>query len=271
MCTPKEPHYFSEDFKAFSFINTLDAYQSLFKERKKNHKVAGEASVWYLYSENAIENIYNYNKDARIIVMLRNPIDLFQSLHQNFLNIGFEDKEDLKEAWDYQARRKKGENIPKYCPEPNLLQYKKVIKLGDQVEKLCSIFPEKQIKFITFDDFITQTENTYKSILSFLDLKYDNRIDFPIINQRRKSKIKMLNTCLLSPPKYIKNLWKLLKSIFGNDIVKLADKVILLNSRKIVDRKDISLNFREEIKKEIKLDIVKLSSIINKDLNFWLK
>ena len=271
MCTPKEPHYFANDLNGFNFVKSLDEYQSLFKGKNKNHKIIGEASVWYLYSENALENIYNYNKEAKIIVMLRNPIDLFTSLHQNFLYNGYEDKEDLKEAWDCQANRRLGEDIPQHCPDPKLLQYKRVLNLGDQVEKLCLIFPKKQIKFIVFDDFIEQTRNTYQSILSFLNVQYDNKVDFPIINQSKESKIKILNSYLLNPPKNIKKIWSLSKKIFGNNIVKLADKIILINTKKIIHKNNINLDFAKEIKKQIKPDVDKLSAIINRDLSLWLK
>ena len=55
MCTPKEPHYFSNELNGVAFVKTLDEYQNLFKGKNKNHKIIGEASVWYLYSENALQ------------------------------------------------------------------------------------------------------------------------------------------------------------------------------------------------------------------------
>jgi hypothetical protein len=271
MCTPKEPHYFADDLNGFSFTNTFDKYHDLFKGRKENHKVVGEASVWYLYSEKALENIYNYNKEAKIIVMLRNPISLFQSLHQHFVYNGFEDKKDLREAWSCQKNRLTGKNIPKYCPDPKLLQYKNILKLGHQVEKLYSIFPKRQIKFILFDDFIKDTINIYKSTLSFLDLEYDDKVDFPITNQSKESRYKALNHYYLNPPKYVKKIWGLSKKIFGNRIINFANKIILLNSKKKKVNENISVDFLLEIKEHLSSDINKLSRIIDRDLNLWLK
>ena len=271
MCTPKEPNYFSNDLNGLSIVNTLDEYQCLFKKRKKSHKVIGEASVWYLYSDKALNNIYHYNKDAKIIVMLRNPIGLFQSLHQHFIYNGFEDKEDLKEAWSYQKNRQTGKNIPKYCPDPKLLQYKDILKLGHQVEKLYSIFPKRQIKFILFDDFIRETSNIYKSTLSFLDLEYDNRVDFPITNQGRESRYKVLNHYFLNPPMSVKKIWDLSKKIFGNKIINFANKIILVNTKETRIKESINLDFIVEIKKQLRSDINKLSSIIDRDLDLWLK
>ena len=41
MCTPKEPHYFSNDLNGVAFVKTLDEYQNLFKAKNKNHKIIG--------------------------------------------------------------------------------------------------------------------------------------------------------------------------------------------------------------------------------------
>ena len=61
------------------------------------------------------------------------------------------------------------------------------------------------------------------------------------------------------------------KKIFGNNIVKLADKIILINTKKIIHKNNINLDFAKEIKKQIKPDVDKLSAIINRDLSLWLK
>ena len=271
MCTPKEPHYFSDDIKGISIVKTLDEYQHLFDKRKKRHQVVGEASVWYLYSDTAIKNIYEYNKKAKIIVMLRNPIDLYQSLHQHFIYNGYEDRKDLRDAWNFQQNRQQNDNIPKHCPDSKLLQYNNVLKLGYQVEKLYSIFPKKQIKFILFDDFIRHTKDTYKSTLSFLDLEYDYRDHFPNINKSKQGRYKALNQFFLNPPLCIKKIWNFFRKIFGNNIIELANKIILMNTKYVKNNKDTNSEFELELKELFRNEINKLSNVIDRDLNLWLK
>jgi len=79
MCTPKEPNYFSFDMNRPRAANTEEEYLRLFKNA--HEKVAGEASVWYLYSKVAIAEIMRFNPDAKIIAMVRSPIDWFRSWH----------------------------------------------------------------------------------------------------------------------------------------------------------------------------------------------
>ena len=271
MCTPKEPHYFSYDIKNISFVKTLDKYQRLFYKRKTRHKVIGEASVWYLYSDIAIKNIYDYNKKAKIIVMLRNPVDLYRSLHQHFVYNNYEDRKDLKDAWNFQLNRQQDNNIPKNCPDSKLLQYNDVLKLGHQVERLYSIFPKKQIKIILFDDFVGHPKDVYKSTLSFLDLDYDYRENFPNINKRREVRYDSLNKFLLNPPMYLKKVWNIFKKIFGNNIIELVDKIILMNTKDRTNNKNTNLKFQLELKKLFRKEIIKLSNIIDRDLDLWIK
>lgn len=41
----------------------------------------GKASIWYLYSERAVEEIGEFDPQAKIIVMLRDPVEILHSLH----------------------------------------------------------------------------------------------------------------------------------------------------------------------------------------------
>src|SRR5438093_1590857 len=74
----KEPHFFGSDLYHPGFVRNLDEYLSLFLEAG-NKKRAGEASVWYLYSRNAAAEIMAFCPSARIIAMLRNPVDMMYS------------------------------------------------------------------------------------------------------------------------------------------------------------------------------------------------
>jgi len=97
----KEPHYFGEDLKKRpdKFIDNEDEYLNLFKDAKPDQKL-GEASTFYLYSKSASREIKEYNPDAKIIIMLRNPIDFLNSLHSQLLFSGNEDEPDFEIAME---------------------------------------------------------------------------------------------------------------------------------------------------------------------------
>ncbi len=180
----KEPRYFADDMNIHLQVNTAQQYSNLFKARRDD-QTTGEASVWYLYSETAIKNIMKARPDAMFIAMVRNPIDMMQSLHREIYNMCWDDIEDVEKAWDAQDKRAKGLSIPKLCKDPKLLQYHDMCALGSQLERMFQIVPESQRLVLVFDDFAQDAETSYRQACEFLGLPSDNRTDFPPVNEKR--------------------------------------------------------------------------------------
>jgi len=68
----KEPHYFGSDLEYPRITKTEAQYLRLFSEAQDERRL-GEASVWYLFSQRAAQEIYEFNPLSRIIIMLRTP------------------------------------------------------------------------------------------------------------------------------------------------------------------------------------------------------
>src|SRR5262249_20365906 len=105
----KEPHYFARhtwrnpnDRLIPSYRNSLEHYLKLFQDVPEDSLAVGEASVRYLMNRKSLEEIAEFAPDARIIAMLRNPVDLAYSLHSELLKHYMEDVEDFEKAWGLQ-------------------------------------------------------------------------------------------------------------------------------------------------------------------------
>lgn len=264
----KEPHYFAEDFPQFRLVKPLDQYMGLFQKSTSEYLAVGEASVWYLYSSVAISNIYQFNKNAKIIVLVRNPIDMIYSLHFQALYTYDEDEKDFETAWKLQSLRKRGINIPKTCREPAILQYLQVGKLGEQIERLLKIFSSEQVKVICLEDLKTSANAVYEDVLSFLGVPSDGRLDFPHINVSKAHKYGWLGYITQRPPYPWRYIADSLKKIIGIERIGVLNKIRQLNARK-ESRKPLSPDFRAELANEFREDIEKLSRILDKDLSSW--
>ena len=64
---------------------TLEAYEALFEQAGEKHRWVCDASVWQMFSPNAVPAILDYCPDASFIVMLRNPVRMVPSMHRQQL------------------------------------------------------------------------------------------------------------------------------------------------------------------------------------------
>lgn len=80
----KEPQFFAADICGDQRnVTTLSEYLTHFREARTD--VIGEASTWYLGSRYAAHAIREFCPLARIVVMLRNPIDVMYAAHSERL------------------------------------------------------------------------------------------------------------------------------------------------------------------------------------------
>lgn len=268
MSYPKEPHYFADDFTHFHVARTLDEYMKLFGSCTADHLAVGEGSVWYLYSDNAIRNIHRFNSTARIIVMVRNPVDVVHSLHSHNIFSFAEDRHEIAEAWRLLAERKCGRSIPKKCIAPRFLQYREIAEFGAQLEKLYAAFPAEQIKCLVFDDLRDDPAQVYSDVVEFLGVAPDGRKEFPVVNENKVHRSKVLGSFLLRPPRPLRFAWRQFRKVRGVEVTKAIDKAMRLNSIE-VSRAPMDPEFRRNLALEFEEDVRKLSGLLDRDLTYW--
>jgi len=218
--SPKEPHYFATNFdESMRTVKTEEHYLSLFKNAKKI-QTCGEASIWYLYSEDALNNIAKFEPDAKIIVMIRNPADMIYSLHSQKIYSLDEDVLNFEEAWNLSWEREKGNFIPLRCREPKTLYYHKIANYKEQIDYLYKFFPKNNVKIIDFQEFQDSNLDVYKDVLAFLNIEYDGKKEFKKINERKVHKSNITaNLINFKRPKYLKSIINKIKEKLG--IVKI--------------------------------------------------
>jgi len=270
MSNPKEPMYFAKDILEIRGLSqSLQEYLELFQHSTDEHLAIGEATVMYLISSVAISNIYTFNKNAKIIVMLRNPIDMVQSLHSQMIYSLLEDELDFEKAWRLQNSRRCGKNLPKNSENAFNVLYKEFARYGDQMERLFNIFPREQVKVILFDDFKKSTLNVYNDVLAFLEVPPDGRTVFSIINKNKIARVWRMHYFIAKIIDNLDPLGRKIKKVLGLKSFGI-EKLIRLNTRPFKP-KPITSSFRAELVNGFRDDVEKLSYLLNKDLSYWLK
>jgi hypothetical protein len=267
-CEPKEPHFFAEDI-GLRYIKTHHDYDALFRKAGPQHLAVGEGSVCYLYSKLAAAKIKDFCPNARIIVMVRNPIEMAYSLHGQLFYARIEDEPDFSTAWGLQKTRQAGGRLPRGCRAPSLLQYRQVCELGVQLERLLEIFPREQVLVQVFDDFVRDPGKVYRTALDFLDIPDDGRATFPVINESKLARFNSLAWAnnRLKPVIVSAALW--LSHRFGIEIMSYLRKIESFNTKKF-RREPLSPQLRALMSDEFADDVQKLSNILQRDLGHWL-
>ena len=266
MSNHKEPHFLINkeigENRIPKAVKKLNEYSSLF-DGSDTFKYRGESSAMYLQFPNiAIKNIKKYlEKDIKIIIMLRNPIDRAFSGYQHVKRFNVDEELTFAQALDVCEER--------YFKQTSLTPATRYIHIGmyyDFVKKFMHSFSD-QIHVIIYDDFIADTQNELSKVFSFLKVK---KIEININEKYMVGGWKWKNS-------FFKNIF-MKKSFLKKIIKKIAPleflRIFLNDLFKYLftepdDKMDIAV--RKKLQNIYKNDVINLSKLLNKDLNFWIK
>ena len=128
----------------------------------------GEKTTDYLFCPHTAERIKRFSPNAKIIMILRNPVDMMFSLHgHNLYNEAFEDLKDFEEALKAEEGRKKEYMDSKDKWHPHIF-YREVARYPEQVQRYFDNFGRDNVKVIIFDGHIISCVKPNKKIPKFL-------------------------------------------------------------------------------------------------------
>jgi len=271
----KELHFFASDFPDLNKValRSVEDYLQLFSAAGDDHLAVGDISPLYMYSDVALENIKRFDPKAKIILILRNPVDFVHSVHQLNLGLLREDEPSLAKAWDLQEERRQGRGVPKSSRELKLVLYGELGSFGKHVKRVYDTFAREQVLVILFEDFARDPRAVYESILSFLGVPSDHRTEFPPVNAGFEARSRLLAR-IIHPPKFVYKTFMKVMSIFGvrfmNFVNTVYSKVEKLNARRS-PRNPIDPALRARLQEYFRDDIQILSGLIGRDLSAWTR
>ena len=257
----KEPRFFLREYYKDEYyknirnksIKNLDDYLRLYKNQNE-YKYYGDASPHYLAAYESAKQIKSFNPDAKIIIIIRNPIKrafsnyrLRRNNKREFLN--------FKEALEYE------------------LKYMNDFRLGSRhyirdgmyyrgIKEYKEIFGENCLVLL-HDELVENSYYIVNKILNFLRVKNFNSINTNFISQQTNINSESLIY------KIIKNKKSRLISKYLGKITKQVIKSFIY--KKLIYKKHEMTAVEKKILHEVfDPEIIKLQKLINKDLNHWL-
>lgn len=266
MSDVKEPYFFGSDLEIASYwrVENEAAYLALFADAGEAARI-GEGSVWYLYSELAAQEIKSFNPDARIIIMLRNPVDMIYSLHGQFLRSHNESIFDLKEALAAEEDRRRGRRIPTSAHFPKALLYRDVAGFTDQVKRFLDAFGSQSVHVILFDDFVASTPEVYRQTLRFIGVDDSFSPSFDVHNKAKPIRTAPDRRFLKTKPRLKRAIERTLPVSLRRAMGKMVESVFPPIERP----GQLSPDLRKELQGYFADEVARLGQLINRDLSHW--
>lgn len=257
----KEPHFFCSDHPITQLhpIRDYDEYIKLFPELTHKYVYIGEASTSYLFSDVAVPRIIANNSESRIIVALRNPIEMAIALHNEYQKYSNEIS-SFERAWRLQGQRLSGAPLPRPFSDPVDLQYGILSKTGAQVQRLFTRIDRKQVHIIIYDDLKQDTQGCYEKLLAWLGLPPDPDISFDRLNAGRNYRSTFVEKSL----RQARRVREALHIPGGLGVNALIDRFNVTRHYR-----PLRPAFEQELKDYFRDDVRLLSAILGRDLTHW--
>lgn len=240
-----------------NLINNLEEYKSFF-EQALNEQIIGESSPLYMLHPSAAQNIKNHLPYAKLISILRNPVDRAYSDFLFNLGRGTEPITSFTEAIQAEPQRIRDQYWYRW-------HYKSRGFYFEQIQRYFKLFDSAQIKIILYEELQHNTSTVLKDIFRFLGVdpsfqpEYSRKHNVTYVPRSR-----LISQSLQSKNSVAHNL----KNIIPKEIRRqFKQKIMSWNQQEFAE---LSLEIRQQLNKEYRNDIFQLQDLIQKDLSSWL-
>ena len=212
MSTVKETNHFTSNeindqrlYYNDTKIIKVEDYYSLFSE-SRGEKYIGEASVSYLFYNDISRKIYNFNPKAKIIILLRNPVERSYSHFLMDKRLGYVDVAFEKIVY----KTSKHELLSLY--------YQQFVELGyyfQQVKRYLDVFGKENVGVYLFDDLALDSQYVLNKVYDFLEI---DRVASSGVIKKHNVNMNPKNI-LVSNLYFSRTLRLIMKKIFSNKLL----------------------------------------------------
>jgi len=263
----KEPHFFNTDMNSGGAIRNETESLDLFAAAKRQTRI-GEASVYYLSSQATPEKIKRFCPTAKIIMMLRNPVDAVDALHAHQVAAWIEDIWDLEQALALEEERKRGLHLLAWMDDPHKLFYRQTVDFPVQLRRYSQFFGPENLHVIIFDDFKRDTAAVFRQTCTFLGVAPDIELEFPVVWSNPSFRSRVLARFVRKPPGVLRRLGRMFMP--GQLRTKVVSALNNWNSVR-APRQPMPADLRNRLTAEFTPQVNELSDLLGRDLSDWTR
>jgi hypothetical protein len=272
MSPVKEPKFFAVEGKELNFrgpndetsmnrgsITSIEAYRGLFRE-VTDEKAIGEASPLYLHSLEAPGRIKHYIPEARLIAVLRDPVQRAYSSFLQRVQKGQEPLHDFAQALREEENRMRDNWAPRWYSKRIGFYYA-------HLKRYYDLFEHDRIRVYLHEDLKADPVGVARDVVRFLGVNDaftpDISLRYNVSGVPRSAALQ----AFLSRPNPAKSL---LKRFLSEDLRRRV--AVSLENRNIAGPPPpLDPNVRKELQDLYREDILNLEKLIGRDLSRWLE
>ena len=232
-----------------NYSKGIDWYKAFFNKASDSHFAVGELSHDYIYSSNAAKRIAHFNKEMKIIINLRNPVDLCFSVYKAMIKYG-ETSSSYRNAM-LNKEKTHGKELMDYG------------EYYDNIVHYTNLFDRKNILYLKYDDLVNDKQLFMKKIYNFLGVNnLPELANIPEYNTAKESRLKIFGILAKACANLLRkmNLLSLLRILKNSNILtKFLFKDRISNSLDKNDKIFFKKFYTEDLKKVEKLTGLNLS------------
>ncbi|HSC50186.1 MAG TPA: sulfotransferase domain-containing protein [Gaiellaceae bacterium] len=197
----RHPELTGPSWKEVSFfdrhwVRGVAWYRGNFPNKARTRGVlVGEASPSYLFHPLAPERVQEVVPEARLVALVRNPVDRALSHYNHEVALGREPL-PFEEALDAEDERLRGE-VERMLADPGYFSrewwghtYRARGRYAEQLERWLAAFPQEQLLVVPTDDLAADPGGVYGRVLAFLGVRPHRLDSYPRVYERQYEPMK---------------------------------------------------------------------------------
>jgi hypothetical protein len=246
---------------------TRAEYLEFFAGAPADTACVADASPLYLYSSDAPGQIAALNAGARIVIVLRDPVQLVRSLHMQNVKDRIEPFFEIELAIGAEPLRTAGVPVPasKSHTTHAYLRYAAIATYAPQLRRYFATFPRSQIHIMIFERLLAAQQEELARLLQFLELPTLGELRLPRENPMGAVRNSFATRFVGDPPASARRFARVVPSAIRG---KLSNWIWRSNTRADAPR-SLPPDLEAYLRNSFSADIRAVEELLELDLPEW--
>ena len=235
-------------------------YEALFADAKAA-ALKGESTPFYLFSRDALGRIRALIPDAKLIIILRDPVERAHSNWTHMWSAGLDPCDDFIEACDREEARAA-------AGWADFWRYTGLGRYGEQLQHLYSLWPREQVIVFRYRSLITDPVRTLDRVCAFLGVATGLLTELPRENVTAHPHLSAKHRAVATARRATAAASALLPGHLG---AALNDRLEHVLQQDAAPRRPLTWDQRRALIPRFEADIRLLESLTSTDFSDWLQ